>query len=724
MNKTMRQYIDRPKDWFVHFTAKHLIDLLFTLIAIGVLTILLFKNSFNIHFTFFERFSELKSFFLGVGCALVGAAAIAFSLVMFAMQVNIERMPHGLFRKFSSDLKLLGAFLATFVLSTTVAALSLISDEAWSTIAIVLASLCVLAILRLFLFAYNRALKLISPTQQLILVVNDIKKNLASWNKAAKKAVALIPTDDIPSDSKHDWHRIRFFQSNPNWMYVAQQGITHCNVYARKYAEQGDYEVSRMALSAVFHINSAYVTTKGKTFFSTNCLFDSPLPTDNFINETLEHLRQNIQIGLSRSDEQFLEQNMRTMSQLSALFIAIDYSDEYVSKFHNHLASSYLANAAEACVPYKMPDVLMEGMRLLGEVALVGLANDDIENISSLSKTISRIAGVGAVNEKYQPVSKVGVEQLAKITVELLRTNHPDIQFVAEKVREDISLIVKMHLKYTDKFLLGIHSLAPYYSGASLNGLLSRFTRLKNALLAAGNDNEKDQKIICHIEQWSNGIHRNEKELLLEAIKCKSPFTSDVIYWIGHMTGLLLAVSKARACAPHTGDELRKNAKRLIYVLDWIPDDKESVRFVSHCLTDTIFKSAIDAYNQNLQDISAEIGNLLCSWAFKAGKYQTGWSTLETALCGSVVLDLKLERGNTILTNLIQDKLSKDNVSHEIRSHAAKGLRNRAQSSSVHGYSFSAIERAMTDVDQRALKSSLEAVAKLIDPGATDKCSP
>ena len=52
----------------------------------------------------------LRGLILNAGTALIGAAAIVTSLVLFAMQVNIERMPHGLFRRLSADLKLLGAF--------------------------------------------------------------------------------------------------------------------------------------------------------------------------------------------------------------------------------------------------------------------------------------------------------------------------------------------------------------------------------------------------------------------------------------------------------------------------------------------------------------------------------------------------------------------------------------------------------------------------------------
>ena len=37
--------------------------------------------------------------------------------------------------------------------------------------------------------------------------------------------------------------------------------------FARRYAEQGDYEVSAAALGVVVAINDAYIKAKGKTFY-------------------------------------------------------------------------------------------------------------------------------------------------------------------------------------------------------------------------------------------------------------------------------------------------------------------------------------------------------------------------------------------------------------------------------------------------------------------------
>src|SRR5207245_7241217 len=83
-----------------------------------------------------NKLANFRSLFLNVGSALVGAAAIAFSLVMFAVQVNVGRMPYGLLQKVSSDVRILTAFVGSFLLAILVACLSLIPDKSWIALAI------------------------------------------------------------------------------------------------------------------------------------------------------------------------------------------------------------------------------------------------------------------------------------------------------------------------------------------------------------------------------------------------------------------------------------------------------------------------------------------------------------------------------------------------------------------------------------------------------------
>lgn len=179
-----------------------------------------------------SRLDSIRALFLTLGGALIGATAIAFSLIMFAMQVNVERMPHGLFRKFSSDVKLLGAFAATFSLAAIITGLSLIPDKSWVASASVATVWCSFLIILLFVLAYRRALALISPTMQLGLVVADTKKNFKIWDKAIKRTTPIFrenantETEDEEVRSKYDMDRVTFFQLHPNWTTSAEQAIS------------------------------------------------------------------------------------------------------------------------------------------------------------------------------------------------------------------------------------------------------------------------------------------------------------------------------------------------------------------------------------------------------------------------------------------------------------------------------------------------------------------
>lgn len=598
------------------------------------------QGALETYFSTDERFAGLRTLLVTLGGSLIGAAAIAFSLVMFAMQVNVERMPHGLFRKFSSDPKLLGAFATTFLLAIAVAGLSLIPDSSWLAIAMLMAGWGTVLILILFLYAYRRALSLISPTQQLALVVADARRDLQAWVRRAQRARPLLEPSDHQntgheSPSTHDLPRVTYFQLNPHWTAVAQKAILYSISFARRYAEQGDHEVSRAAMNAIIAINAAYVEAKGKTFFTTHPMFDNPLARDTFINETLEHLRQNIQIGISRGDEQQIEQTFRVMAALCRIFLNFDYGTEHASKTHAHLAAAYLANAAESVVPHNMPDVLMEGVRLMGEAAQLMLRNAEVNEVVTISEKIALISCAGVAKEDYRPVTLTGMEQLAKLTFELIRGRSSDIHFAAGEIRGDVSLVAKLFLKLPDTPLSSIHSsyLAPYYSGTSAATLRTWLTELVNTLANTKADNEAAQRVIRNIEQWANDLYRTEKEIFLAAIEKRSHFTFDIVHWIGHVTKLLLAASNAPACNDHTRDELRKSALWLISVLSWVPDDKEAVAFVeNYGMTETFFDAAMDARYRDCDKVAKQASDLLLSWAFKAGKYETGWNSRTSML--------------------------------------------------------------------------------------------
>lgn len=709
--------------------------LLLSLIVASALFIPRLNDELQAAFPTEERIRGLGALFLAVGAALFGATAIVSSLVLFSMQVNVERMPHGLFRRLSADRRLLSAFAAAFFLAVFISVLSLIPDRTWIGAATFAAAWGMALALILFLYAYRRALVLINPVRQLGLVVARTRREFQAWVRRANRAVPLLAASSPPSRPndpfapKHDVARVAYFQANAHWTDGAKQAVRHAISFARRFAEHGDHEVSGAAMNAVIAINAAYVEAKGKTFFTHQFMLDNPFTSDSFINDTLEHLRQTARVAVSRGDEQQIEQTLRAFAALVRVYAAIDYASLGASKTHAHLAAGYLTGEVERIVPHNMPDVLMEGVRLMGQCADLLLAAEGPDGIRTLVQKIGVIGCCGIAKEDYRPVTSTSVEQLARLSFDLLRTRSREVKFVAGEIRSSMSFLAKLFLAVPDTSLSRTHStfLGPYYSVTSTEALPARLVALANAIAGAEANDENARQVIANLEDWADGMYQTEKELLLESIKRRSQFTFDMIHWISQVTTILLAVSNTPACSEHNREELRKHALWLISVLSFVPDDIETVKFVeTFSMTETLFDSAVDAHNRDCPDIAADIAGLLISWMFRGGQYHSGWAILERSMYGLAVLALLDESG--LVVGKLRPEISKRLAAgglpdQEVRDHAAREIRGRAATLYREGHWSSSIERGMARVDHVKLKPLLEELADLISPGTAGQAA-
>jgi len=195
-----------------------------------------FQSALEAHYATEQAIEGLRGLILNMGSTLIGAAAIVTSLVLFAMQVNIERMPHGLFRRLSADLKLLGAFALAFLLAIGVATLSTFVDQARLAHVVLATSWAVVFILISFMYAYRRALGLINPLRQLGILVHNTRKELRTWARRAQRAMPLLEHEEpasatlSPPDSTHDLARTVFFSDQQSMDRWREASDPTCNV--------------------------------------------------------------------------------------------------------------------------------------------------------------------------------------------------------------------------------------------------------------------------------------------------------------------------------------------------------------------------------------------------------------------------------------------------------------------------------------------------------------
>lgn len=672
-----------------------------------------------------EHLLSLQQFLVTLGGSLIGATAIAFSLVMFAIQINVERMPHGLFRKLSSDVRLLSAFVVTFILATGVAALSLLAEPTLIARTLVLALWGVILILMLFLYAYKRALDLISPDQQLRMLVTATRADLQRWVVRALRAKPLLQQASPSSGERAvniDMHRLMYFEINTRWTAGAVEALQHAVAFARLFSERGDHEIANVALNSIVAINASYVESKGRTFFARSFLIDNPRATDGFINASLEHLRQNAQLGLSRGDERQVEQTFRTMAALVQVYLQIDYARETASKTHAQLAASYLDNAVQSTISHNMPDVLMEGIRCMGAVARALILRSEPDAIATSSEKISLIAGAGGMRTDHLAVTVIGMEQLAQLTVLLIQntSTHPR-SYILRKVRADVFFLAGLVVeRVKDAPLSGNHSsaLAPYFSLTSTQNLPAMLANIANAIGASEASNSDAQQVVGNLADWADGLYEPQKNLLLSAISKRSQMTFELIHWTARIVEVLLMVSRSPACDIHSAEGLQKSAAWLVSSLSWIPDDQETVTYVESVrLADVLVEIAFKAQQRECANVAQDTFKVLIGWAFKAGRHQTGWASLETALCGAAVLCAQGVATREKLAALIDGQLEMQEAPKQaLRDRAAVSIRETAHSLYKHRDGLSVIDGALGSIDSKLLRPVLESLADQLSP--------
>lgn len=681
-------------------------------------------NLLDIHFSADTEAAKFGALIVAIGGALVGATAIAFSVVMFAMQVNIERMPHDVFRRLSTDRQLLGAFAATFLLSIAVACTSLLPKGLLS-LATYWGAWATLIILLLFLAAYRRALFLVNPINQLRLIVSHAQKDTERWARRAKRAEPLLleqnPENEKRStlESTHDLGRLLYFRANPHWTMTVRRTVQHCASIARRYSENGDDEISAAALGAIVQASAIYIAAKGKTFFAAHAFLPDDVSTDGFINDTLEFLRQNVRAGIARGDEQQIEQTLRCFSNLVKLYCTIDYSNQFASKTHAQLAAGYLSSDVKALLPHKLADVTMEGLRLLGDSARALLASGEPNDITTLAQNISLIGAACASHENMRPVTLVAVEQISDFTLRVLQTEKHDIHYAAGELRQHIALISSAVMATRDSPLLSSHSsyLAPYYRGVFLEQLAST----TNAAVEAAADNEAARNFIRNVSVWAEELYDPIAKLLQQSIEKRSHFTFDIVYWIKVVTKVLTALSTAPAASHHYREKLERCAIWAVSPLLSIPATKEAISFVeNYKVTEVLFELAAYARDRSVPKIAWEITKLLFDWAWASAPHETGWRTFERSIYALVVLSVLVgstSPGGRLKSELVE-RLTTDSPPPEIRNETARRLRARANDD--EGLRYSAIDAAAREVDQSQLRSLLLEVAGILSKELPD----
>jgi hypothetical protein len=671
----------------------------------------------------------LRDTALQLGSSLLGATAIVASLVLFAMQVNVERLPHGLFRRLSADNRLLASFGVSFVASILVACFPLITPIEWTEWAISAAILLTLVVLRLFLAAYRRSLKLINPIEQLRIVIGDVTAALNTWsNQADWSTAARTPRilDHLPNpliDSTLDTQRAAFMLQN-NWGgAVVRRDLDHCMAVNGRTASQGDYQVADAALTALVNINALYIQAKGRTFFAENVFIQQPLATDPVINHSLELLKRQFRFAVGRRDEEHVNMLLRAYGSLAILYAQIDYGRPEADPWHAKLAIGYLENDIRSTIPQNLPDSLMEGVRVLGRCAIVLLNQGAATEIVSIVNELGPIGAAMILRKDHRPVAVTAMEQLAEITYHMINTGVWDPGYAFEEIGSSVKMVAAVALDQPSNGFKSVASyvLGPYFSYQDAS-LRSRLKQLTNALLKCPADDEKAKKCVTNLHEWAKRTQPIAKDILILAVERRSKFTFDILHWVSSIVEVLLAAASAPASNEHFGSGLREQAKHWAWVLSWIPDDAESIICASDwSATSVMFEIAGAARKWNSDEVFEAAQQTLLRWALRPARSTNARRGIEEAMLASVAIALKSANdpdGVAFVIRLKEALKAEHLPPAELLNGAAKGLMRCIDDYDRNHHGTKGWDHILKAFDPERRRKVLTDVANLLEEAA------
>lgn len=662
-----------------------------------------------------DGYQAMSSLLVGLGCAMAGAAAIVFTLVLFATQTNVARMPTELFRMFSSDKKLLGAFVGTLIVSILIGMTTIIAGPDTATWQLFGATWAIALILLTFVLAYQRALSLINPAVQSKFAASKADRSLKRW---AFLADSLTASAKVQGAEGLDTERFAFLAQNFGWERPAQEIVGHMTNYGARLAEQGDHDGFRSMLMAVVNVHKSYVAAKGRTFLSSNPFFEVAPSRDVFQISTLENLRRAGVGALSRKDERQAMLVFQALHDLFTVYLQIQYDVPRATKAHAAMAAGYLRAQVIESLSHGIPDATMEGTRQLGRTTLLSLKFGLIEDASSHIKALGHLAAAGIASTQLLPVTSTAVEQLRDSILVGVMTDH-DMMFSLEDIHQQAisaAMLVMVGVKESSP-IESTHRgyLAPYFSISDHASLLPRLAQTLG--LASQNQAHVGPHSVRHFLTWVDRIRHPTKDLMLSAFRVKSSLVFDLLNWPVELAKLLLILARD-AVHREISASLLEQAGKAVAMLTWVPTDNDGAHQANSAgYLELLMTLAIEARRSEAQEVYLIATKQLLRWSLARSKDVTGWAELEIAVLGLVGLELAVgEKDINALEARVKDAVRQaEDVSPEVLQRAATGVaqearvyRDNVMAMRVSEQLLAAVEHAVASNGLRQLAATLE----------------
>ncbi|MDP3935580.1 MAG: hypothetical protein Q8Q56_01100 [Alphaproteobacteria bacterium] len=392
---------------------------------------------------------------------------------------------------------------------------------------------------------------------------------------------------------------------------------------AQKYSYSGDLAISDYALNNILiKMNELYIREKAGEFYVDTFIEKHPLSNDTYINNSLEKLKQLLEISLAKHDDEFAIQVLRSFYRLIDCYGNIAYrNDSLNSKPHAYMALYYLCQGVSLASTQKRIEVVLNGVRLIGAATRTLLEKSNLNNIEKGLGAIEEITINCLATKESWPVVQAGVDQLAQLSKALIKSKHHNIQDSAESIKAALSVLAIEIMQLPEK---NIHAelLAAYFSLSDPNSLSSFLNSLLTNVLTE-KDQDKIKNTINNIYLWllPDENYEHEMALIRMAIETRSSFTVSLLFCIVGVFKVIIDISNIELNAPiirHQQLQLKEKAIQLLCIFNQLNVTKDTAYFLEQChLTMHLVDMALYGLQKGIVSIDDTV-DVLIPWGVRS----------------------------------------------------------------------------------------------------------
>ncbi|ELB1500468.1 hypothetical protein QPP81_003653 [Vibrio alginolyticus] len=525
---------------------------------------------------------HVSSLLLTIGGALIGFTAIVFSLLLFSLQTNIQRLRYLDFHKFSTDKKIFTRLLFCFLIAITIAGSSLVKDQNISGQTLVIAVWLILLFIVLLYHSYKRALTLVNPIEQIHLILSYSSKQHNKWDKAIERALVInnrrSESEPLKEQSDIDGLRYAHVSAYPEQKQIPINAVDSLCVMAKTYADLNDINIAKTSLNSILQITRQYIEFRKNTFIDTDPFVTPDMSSELVFNNTFEQLRQLSAIAIASRNEQLIGFITETFARLATLFAHFNHIRNFQLQHQTSLAIQYLKSHIDLSMQLNNTDLMFNDAKVIGELGLNLIKSKSTENLEVVDTLLFNYGQHSLVKQDPAVIGAV-MDQYSRLTLFLL-FSQSDTKMICEKITNSIKELGKLN-SFIKKFQwLNLGYLSGYYgcNPKSLMGLL--FAQVNGLDISNAEHQKIKLRLISNILDWLDTSYRNRLEQFEYDQQNGCPTFQALTGWSIEMIKLLINLAQNLEDGRLKDDSYASIEKELNLLLS-IVDDNAVFRNVS-----------------------------------------------------------------------------------------------------------------------------------------------